>query len=130
MLDEAAWRLQAHCHKPGDRGDLRETLGEASHRINLTTGEGASEDSRSDIRRFFTTMFAGIRINLKHLNLPSDWPKEAAIQEMTDFAAGLFIWADWSSNMLDSELAQAVPSSVFKMCSMISEPSPGFNQAK
>lgn len=75
------------------RVELNEKLGEVSHRINLTTGEGASEDAISDIRIFLTEKFVGIKADFKHISLPSDWPTEAAIQEMTVYAAGLFIWA-------------------------------------
>ncbi len=74
-----------------DHGDLRKKLGEASRQIDLTTGDLVSDDSKSDIRRFFTTRFAEIR---EDFGLPSDWPGEAVILEITDYAAGLFIWAD------------------------------------
>ncbi len=74
-----------------DHGDLRKKLGEASRQIDLTTGDLVSGDSKSDIMRFFTTRFTEIR---EEFGLASDWPGEAVIQEITDYAAGLFIWAD------------------------------------
>ncbi len=74
-----------------DHFDLRATLGNVSRQIVLTTGEDVSDDSTSDIRTFFTIKFAAIRATF---SLPSDWPSEAVIQEMANYAAGLFIWAD------------------------------------
>ncbi len=71
-----------------DHGDLRKKLGQMSRQIDLTTGELASDDSKSDIRRFFTARFAEIR---EDFSLPPEWPGEAVIQELTDYAAGLFI---------------------------------------
>ncbi len=68
--------------------DLREALGKVSHSIDISTG---NYNSASDIRTFLSKKFAEIR---KEFGLSSDWPSEAAIQEMTDYAAGLFIWAD------------------------------------
>ncbi len=75
-----------------DLRDIRETLGEVSHQINLTTGDNASEDSKSDIGIFFTEKFAEIR--RRFLRSLSDWPKKEVIEELMDYAAGLFIWAD------------------------------------
>ncbi len=75
-----------------DHFDIRATLGNASCQIDLTTGGNVSDDSTNDIRKFFKMKFAEIR--KKYPGLPSDWPSEAAMEEMTYYAAGLFIWAD------------------------------------
>ncbi len=75
--------------------DLREALGKVSHSIDISTG---NYNSASDIRTFLSKKFAEIR---REFGLSPDWPSEAAIQEMTDYAAGLFIWADMVVNMLD-----------------------------
>ncbi len=70
--------------------DIRTKLGAVSHRIDLTVGDDVSEDSKSDIGVFFTKKFGEISSRSSSL---SNWPKKEVIEEMTDCAAGLFIWA-------------------------------------
>ncbi len=74
-----------------DLHDIRTMLGEVSHHVVLTTGDGVSEESKSDIGRFFTKKFGEIRGDFPSL---ADWPKEEVLRAMMDYAAGLFIWAD------------------------------------
>lgn len=77
-----------------DRPDIGEMLGGMSLRIDLTTGEGVTADSSRDIETFFTKKFAWIREDFPHSNLPPDWPSRGDMEEMTTYAAGLFLWAD------------------------------------
>ncbi len=72
--------------------DIHMALDAVSHHINLTTGDDVSDDSKNDIRVFFTKKFEWMR--KKHPSLPSDWPSGEDMQELTAFAAGQFIWAD------------------------------------
>lgn len=64
--------------------------------INLATGDDVSADSRDDIGLFFEEKFKEMRSrsDFKFFNLPPVWPAVLEIEEMTDYAAGLFIWAD------------------------------------
>ncbi len=92
-----------------DHFDIRTTLGNASRQIDLSTGDNVSDDSTDDIRKFFTTRFAEIR--KKYPGLPSDWPGEAAMEEMTYYAAGLFIWADMVVKYIGHRTVGRIPAS-------------------
>ncbi|KLO08317.1 WD40 repeat-like protein [Schizopora paradoxa] len=76
--------------------DVDEQPGEVSCRIDLATGDDVSADSRNDVRIFFEEKFKEMRSrsDFKFFSLPSIWPTKIEIQEMTNYAAGLFIWAD------------------------------------
>ncbi len=97
------------------RGDLDEKLGgigevtSGCRIIDLATGEGASEDSKRDIEKFFTDKFAEIREHFKYLKLPPDWPGSEAIKDMTGYAAGLFIWAVMVVKYIGEEAGGSVP---------------------
>ncbi len=73
-----------------DLHGIRDTLGGVSYPIDLTTGDNVSEDSKSDIRRFFEKKFEEIGKGFQSL---SGWPGDTLIEELTDYARGLFIWA-------------------------------------
>ncbi len=99
-------------------GDLIEKLGEAGELtcsiIDLATGDGASEDSRSDIRTFFAMKFAEIREDFIYLHLPPNWPGWDDIEEMTVYAAGLFIWADMVVKYIGAEAGGSIPNQRLK----------------
>ncbi|KLO18821.1 WD40 repeat-like protein [Schizopora paradoxa] len=70
-----------------DEKDIRDKLSEVSKPIVLESGESVSKDTSDDIRRFFVESFDGISV-------PDEaWPGEEAIEQLTKYAAGLFIWA-------------------------------------
>ncbi len=76
-----------------DLGDIRETLDEVSHKINLSTGDNASEDSKNDIGTFFREKFLEIRKRFPRSL--SDWPEKEVLEELMNYAAGLFIWGGY-----------------------------------
>ncbi len=74
-----------------DLHDIRATLGELSCHVDLTSRDGVSEESKKDIEIFFAKKFGEIRGRFKSL---SKWPTKEEIEAMTEYAAGLFIWAN------------------------------------
>jgi NACHT domain len=58
--------------------------------ITLETGDSVTEEAQNDIRVFFKHRLDEIR---PKLGCPSTWPGEQIIDQLTDRAAGLFIWA-------------------------------------
>ncbi len=79
----------------------------ASPRATLASGEDTSDESREDIRAIFAVEFTKIRNN-NHM-LPLDWPGTAAIEEMSVYAAGSFIWADVVAEYLGATIGRADP---------------------
>lgn len=75
---------------------LSKKLGGLCHCVDLTVGNNASLDSRNDIGVFFATKFGQmrLRVDFQHYIFPPGWPEAETMQEMIDYAAGLFIWAD------------------------------------
>ncbi len=75
--------------------DIREirssTLAEVSYHIGLTTGKEVSPEAKSDMRAFFRAKFAEMRKDVK--DIPSNWPVDKVVQQLTEYAAGSFIWA-------------------------------------
>ena len=71
----------------------------------LETGDNASSQTSHDIHLFLETRFKEIRRSLAAL--PPSWPEASAIQELTNRAGGLFVWAttalDFIENGLDPE---------------------------
>jgi hypothetical protein len=59
-------------------------------KITLETGDRVSDETHRDIRAFFEQSLNDIRPDL---GLPSTWPGEPSITQLTERAAGLFIWA-------------------------------------
>ncbi len=96
-----------------DLHDIRTMLGEVSYHVVLATGDGASEDSNSDIRIFLTKKFGEIRQDFPSLSY--DWPTKEEIEVMTNFAAGLFIWA----NMVVSFIAQRTANDPIERLQMV-----------
>ena len=60
--------------------------------IVLCTGELVSSDASNDVEQFFTRRFSEIRALFP--SLPPTWPDRSVIAQLTELAAGLFIWAD------------------------------------
>jgi hypothetical protein len=60
-------------------------------KITLETGESVTPETRNDIRIFLERSFDEIR---PELGLRPTWPGEAAIRQLTERSAGLFIWAN------------------------------------
>jgi hypothetical protein len=76
-----------------DYPDIQDTLMDISQQVELSTGDGVDFRTSSDLQHFFTTRFAEIAKKYS-LSLPSDWPGPAKIEELTRYAAGLFLWAE------------------------------------
>src|SRR5882724_11578719 len=66
-------------------------MAEVSSPMILETGDDASTQTSLDIRLLFETRFEEIRRSLS--SLPPAWPGASAVQELTNRAGGLFIWA-------------------------------------
>ena len=64
---------------------------EVSHRIPLETGDLVGKETMADIRTFFERRFADITSQYPSLR---SWPGTSIIQQLTDRAAGMFIWAE------------------------------------
>jgi hypothetical protein len=78
--------------------DLPPALRDACHHIILQTGDLVSAHSNLDIKRFFEKRLA--EIGSWYPSLQS-WPGESIIKQLTDRAAGLFIWAQTVVSFLD-----------------------------
>lgn len=63
-----------------------------SYHIALETGDLVTVEGSLDIQSFFEQRFADIASSCP--SLPSTWPGESVIKQLTDRAAGLFIWAE------------------------------------
>jgi len=59
-------------------------------RITLETGNSLNEETRDDIRIYLMRRFDDVRPNL---GMTSEWPGEDAMNQLTERAGGLFIWA-------------------------------------
>jgi Mrp family chromosome partitioning ATPase len=68
------------------------------HRIILETGDLVSAQSNLDIQFFFEQRLAHIASRYPSLH---SWPGEPIIKQLTDRAAGLFIWAETVVRFLD-----------------------------
>ena len=79
---------------------IHETLDGVSERIQLLSGAGVDAATSKDIECFMVARFKAI--SLRFQSLPSDWPGSPKIQELVDYAAGLFILAkttvEWIGN--------------------------------
>jgi hypothetical protein len=73
-----------------DRG-ITPSFRDVCHCIPLDTGDLVSRESNADIQTFFEQSFA--EIATKYPSLRS-WPGPSVVKQLTDRAAGLFIWAD------------------------------------
>jgi len=61
------------------------------HHIPIATGDLVTPETMVDMRTFFERCFADIASEYSYLH---SWPGAAIIQQLTDRAAGMFIWAE------------------------------------
>lgn len=73
-------------------------LQNACHRIILETGDLVGAQSNLDIQCFFEQRFAHIASRYPSLQ---SWPGESIVKQLTDIAAGLFIWAETVARFLE-----------------------------
>ncbi len=74
-----------------DIPEIHRVLAKVGHSISLTTGKGVSTEAKADTRVFFRAKFAEMRKDVK--GMPSNWPDDKVVQQLTEYAAGSFIWA-------------------------------------
>jgi hypothetical protein len=73
-----------------DEDDIKQTLQNISHVIEILTGANTSTQSQVDIENFLTVQFRGIA---KEYKLSDHWPGPQVIQQLAERAGGLFVWA-------------------------------------
>lgn len=64
----------------------------ACNQITLETGDFVSPEATIDIQIFFKQRFTKIAVSCP--SLPPHWPGTSIIKQLTNHAAGLFIWAE------------------------------------
>jgi len=98
-----SWSRLPHAFKlvvtSRDQRDIRETMADVSHPMILETGDDASTQTSLDIRLLFQTRFEEIRRSLS--SLPPAWPGARAVQELTNRAGGLFVWAAMALDFIE-----------------------------
>jgi hypothetical protein len=70
------------------------------YHISLETGDLTSHESNIDIQRFFERGFTEITSHYPSLQ---SWPGPSIIKQLTDHAAGLFVWADTVMRFLEQD---------------------------
>ncbi|KLO06169.1 WD40 repeat-like protein [Schizopora paradoxa] len=78
-----------------DFDNIRRRLGEAIHVVDLADSNG-----ESDVKVFFEAKFEKRKFmpEYKDITFPKVWPDEKAIQDLTNYASGLFVWAEMVIN--------------------------------
>jgi hypothetical protein len=71
--------------------------------IVLETGDLVSSEENDDIQKFMECRFA--QIAPRYPSLPHNWPGQSIIKRLTEFAAGLFIWADTTIRYIEQGIA-------------------------
>jgi hypothetical protein len=71
--------------------------------IVLETGDLVSAEENDDIQTFMECRFA--QIAPRYPSLPPTWPGHPTIKRLTEFAAGLFIWADTAIRYIEQGIA-------------------------
>ncbi len=90
-----------------DIPEIRRVLAKVGHHsISLTTGKGVSTEAKADTRVFFRAKFAEMRKDVK--GMPSNWPDDKVVQQLTEYAAGSFIWAKMVVELVGKLGPQAV----------------------
>jgi hypothetical protein len=74
------------------------------YHISLETGDLTSHESNVDIQRYFEQRFA--EISSEYPSLQS-WPGPSIIRQLTDHAAGLFVWADTVMRYLEQDFPKS-----------------------
>ncbi|KLO11071.1 WD40 repeat-like protein [Schizopora paradoxa] len=69
--------------------DIQNRLQPVSRNIILETGDDTSNETSDDIRLYFETSFRDMAV----LDAGAPWPGEVILNDLTRYAAGLFIWA-------------------------------------
>jgi hypothetical protein len=72
--------------------------------ISIETGDLTSQESSADIQRYFERRFA--EISSEYPSLQS-WPGPSIIKQLTDHAAGLFLWADTVMRYLEQDFPKS-----------------------
>jgi hypothetical protein len=67
--------------------------------VELPTGNKVDNHSSKDIKGFFKHEFG--RISTEYPSLSTQWPGSAIIDQLTEKAAGLFIWAKTAIRLID-----------------------------
>src|ERR1700722_11824499 len=71
--------------------NITRSFREVCHQIPIATGDLVSHETMVDMRTFFERRFADIASQYSSLH---SWPGAPIIQQLTDRAAGMFIWAE------------------------------------
>jgi hypothetical protein len=83
-----------------DEKDIRSKLLPLKHvSFTLWTGSGHDQQTYHDIRAFLASQFE--RIARNYPSMTSDWPGAYIIEELTERAGGLFIWATTMIRFID-----------------------------
>ena len=72
-------------------------------RIELPTGSVVTADADDDIQLFLTTHFR--QISASYESLGSDWPGKKVVEDLTNIAAGLFVWAETVVRFIERGIA-------------------------
>ncbi|KAF9459713.1 WD40-repeat-containing domain protein [Collybia nuda] len=81
--------------------DIVRVLSSISYPIDLSSGTTVADQATQDIRLFLTSRFAKIAKNYPD-SLSTSWPGDEAIGNLTNRAAGLFIWAKTATEFVDA----------------------------
>jgi hypothetical protein len=81
--------------------DMIRVLSPISYSIDLSSGTTVVSQASADIRLFLTSKFAKISKNYPDSLSPS-WPEGDVINDLTNRAAGLFIWAKTATDFVDA----------------------------
>jgi hypothetical protein len=74
-----------------DEDDIKRTLQDISRVITISAGSDVTNQSSMDITKYLVTRFGEIAD--KYRSLSHDWPGPQVIQQLSNKAGGLFIWA-------------------------------------
>jgi len=79
--------------------DIKRCLDAGTLHIELKTGALVNKETSDDVSKFLTGELA--RIAEGYSSLPPKWPGGAVIKQLTDQAAGLFIWASTVTRFME-----------------------------
>jgi len=79
--------------------DIKRCLDACTLHIELKTGTLVNKETSDDVCKFLTGELA--RIAEGYSSLPAKWPGGAVIKQLTDQAAGLFIWASTVTRFME-----------------------------
>jgi hypothetical protein len=88
-----------------DYHDIATALHGISQCHILSTGDLVDQNSYNDIHAYFSTHFHNFSTSVGYDTvLPPNWPGPAIIGQLTERAAGLFIWAKTVVNLFEDEI--------------------------